>query len=154
MEIISRDIFVNKEYIVEYESKRYKIYIDNTSDQFLPGHHGNYITELEFDAEDDMWVDAREIDEVDNEEEFDIIWKCFIETVDIDQMVVSDTVEGFIDFVSNSISLAATKQKQVDDEMREKGYALPDESVPLAMLNIVKTYIDDLYKEFCKAPKK
>lgn len=148
MEIISKSVFINKEYIVLFEEKRYKILLDNTSTEFPPGHHGNYIVELEL--EDDVWTEGRSIDEIDDEAEFDYIWNHFIEAIDIDEMLPEPTLNGFIDWIQKGISDEAIKQKQADDELREKGYALPETSVPIAILDMIRQYMVDKHIEYCK----
>ena len=150
MKLISKQVFINKEYIVHFEGKTYKIFLDCTSQQFPPGQNGNYITELELDETDDMWIDGRTISEVDDAKEHAYIWKAFIENIDINETQPEVSIQGFIDWCENTIGQSATDQKKADDDLRARGYAIPEVSAPIAFLDVVRQYILDKHTEYCR----
>lgn len=149
MNLISKKLHINKEFIVEHEYKKYKFFIDCSSTQFQPGKNGVYIYELAVDEVDNMLVEEREIDEVTDEEEFNILYDIFSKNINQDDRLPEATLVGFMDYCKNSINESITNQKQVDEQLRTEGYAIPEKSVPIAVLDMIKDYLDEKYKNFC-----
>lgn len=149
MNLINKKLHINKEYIVEHNCKNYKFFIDCSSVQFPPGKNGVYIYELSVDEVDNMLVEEREIDEVIDEEEFVTLYDEFKKHIPQDERLPEASLVEFMNYCYKSINETIANQQQLDDKLRSEGYAIPDKSVPIAVLDMIKNYLDEKYTAFC-----